>query len=133
MFAHTVATLREDYGEDYTVYTLFFEERDPERGGECWQFQRALGADGRLAALGEEDEGVCVVRESHAFVGHDCLVAMTFDSRQLHCRFDPITARQLGFDGLDIRFQLEKEKWQQVHAWHQLIFQPRADNHHPTT
>lgn len=124
MFARITETLKETYSEDFAVYRLFFEERDPDQGGVCWQFQRALGADGLWLSLGEEDQGVCVVKEPQAFVAYDCLVSACLDAQHLACRFDQAATQQLGFDGLEIYFQLEQAQWHQVQQWYALIFQP---------
>ncbi len=56
--ANTVETFRNEFSNDFVVFNIFFEESDPEEGGKSWNFQRALGADGTVDSLGEDDDGV---------------------------------------------------------------------------
>ncbi|MFM2476217.1 Imm10 family immunity protein [Celerinatantimonas sp. MCCC 1A17872] len=112
-YATQVAGITNIFSEDFCVFNLCFDESDNETG-QSWQFQRALGEDGTLASLGEEDEGICVVQEPQLQTFYEGITSLEISRSQLRCRFDSATAEQIGIQSLHIRYQLEDAQWQEL-------------------
>lgn len=101
--ATIVETFKNEFAEDSVVFNIFLEEFDPEEGGESWNFQRALGADGTLASLGEKDNGVCTVKEIQQVTLYEGIQKLELSRTQLFCLFDPDGSNETGIETLEIR------------------------------
>ena len=120
--AKTVDSFREEFTDDSTVYSIFFEESDPETGGESWNFERALGPDGTIESLGEDDDGVCVVKEIQQETFYEDIKAIVLTRNRLVCEFTTERATRLGYDGLHISFDLPDDKWERLAQMSEFVF-----------
>ena len=93
--ARDIAAFSDDFSDDFVVFNIFFEEFNSEEGGESWNFQRALGADGTIESLGEEDEGVCVVKEIQQLVFNKSIQEVELSRGRFVCKFDPEGKNQI--------------------------------------
>ena len=120
--AKAVESFKNEFTKDFVVFNLFFEESDPETGGESWNFQRALGADGTVESLGEEDEGVCVAKEVQQQTFHEDIESVVLSRNRLVCEFSSQRAALLGFLGLDIAFHILDEEWERLVKMSESVF-----------
>ncbi len=120
--AKTVDSFREEFTDDFVVFSIFFEESDPETGGESWNFQRALGPDGTLESLGEEDEGVCVVKEIQQETFYEDIKSIVLSRNRLVCEFTAERATRLGYSGLHIAFDLPGDKRERLVQMSEFVF-----------
>jgi len=111
--AAEVQAIRTEYSDDYVVYGIFFEESDPEQGGQSWNFQRALGADGTINSLGEEDEGVCVVKEVQRLVVQDGISQFILGRNKMECTFKDNDQFD-GIKGLIVNYMIDDNKWNEL-------------------
>ena len=103
--AHLVETWSQAYTEDFLVYSILFEESDPEAGGQSWHFSRSLG---------EEDDGVCTVKEIQKITFYEGIKSFQLDKHQLTCEFTLARANEIGIDGLLITYALSDEEWMKL-------------------
>ncbi len=120
--ANTVDSFREEFTDDFVVFSIFFEESDPETGGESWNFQRALGLDGTVESLGEEDEGVCVVKEIQQETFYEDIKSIALSRNRLVCEFTAERSTRLGYGGLNIAFDLPDDKWERLVQMSEFVF-----------
>jgi len=120
--ANLVDTFVEEFSEEYAVYNIFFEESDPDMGGESWNFQRALGADGTLESLGEEDDGVCIVREIQQLTEYEKLELVEISRNRFYCKFSPEWVKTTQISGLDITYETDDAKWAELQNISNLVF-----------
>ena len=106
-----------EYGDDFVVHQIFFEDFAPEEGGQSWNFSRVLG---------DEDEGVCTVREIQQTTFYDGISSFRLSADCIVCSFTEDGARQAGTDGLTIMFKdIQPAMWRQVAAMAALVFTDR--------
>jgi len=127
--ANLVDTFVEEFSEDFTVFSIFFEESDPDEGGESWNFQRALGADGKLESLGEDDDGVCVVKEIQQLTDYEVLEIVEISRNRFYCKFISEWAQRKNIEGLDISFEIDDEQWHRLLKISNLVFLNREYYH----
>jgi len=127
--AHLVEAFVEEFDEDYAVFNLLFEESDPDLGGESWNFQRALGADGTLESLGEDDDGVCIVKEIQQLTDYEKLEFVEITKNRFYCKFSAEWARKIKIDGLDISYEIDDAKWKVLLHIANLVFLNRNYYH----
>ena len=112
-YANAVEAFSQKYTDDFIVHQIFFEESDPEAGGQSWNFSRSLG---------EDDDGVCTVKEIQQAVVYDGILKFQISRVRLACEFDGETARKTGTDRILIRYDLSDETWESVCALAKLVF-----------
>jgi len=120
--ANIVDTFKNEFTPEFVVFNLLFEESDPEQGGECWCFQRALGADSTLETLEGDDDGVCTVKEIQQAILHEGIQSLTLSRMQLVCVFEPHGVDEAGTEGLEINYQINDELWEDLKAMSSLVF-----------
>ena len=120
--AHSVEAFENYYSEDFVVFNIFFEESDPEAGGQSWNLQRALGNDKTLDSLGEEDEGVCIVKEVQQVVLYEAIESAQLSRNRFVCIFDRVAAKKAGTGGIDVSFSIDDERWTKLKAMAELVF-----------
>lgn len=123
--AKQVDSFKNVYADDFAVFNLFFEESDPEQGGESWNFQRALGTDGQLDSLGEEDEGVCTVKEIQQVVLYEEIDSIELSRNKLTCTFNTSAIPKAGIEVLEIEYDLDNSSWEKLKENAKLVFQGR--------
>lgn len=121
-FANSVDVFENYFSDDFVVWNMFFEESDPEERGESWSFQRALGKDGTLESLGEEDEGVCTVKEIQQATFYECIESVVLTRNSFFCNFDEKGAKQCGTSSILATFALTDEQWEKMKFTAQLVF-----------
>ena len=94
--ANSVDGFENYFSEDFVVWNIFFEGSDPEQGGQSWSFQRALGKDGTLESLGEEDEGICTVKEVQQATFYECVKKVILARESFFCEFTEKGAKESG-------------------------------------
>jgi len=117
--AEIVETHKETFSEDFAVFSLFFEEGDPEEGGESWNFQRALGNDGTLENLGEDDEGVCAVKEIQQETFYDGIESFELSRNSAICIFKEGISR---YSKLHITYDIDDSQWENLKTVALLVF-----------
>jgi hypothetical protein len=123
--ANKVEVFREVFSDDFTVFSIFFEEFDPEEGGESWNFQRALGTDGKIESLGEDDDGVCTVKEIQQVTIYEGIQKVELSQTRLICEFDPETIKDTGTDALEINYEISGDTWDKLREMAALVFKKR--------
>ena len=121
-FAKNVESLKTEYTDDFVVYGIFFEESDPEKGGQSWNFQRALGADGTLSTLGEDDEGVNIVKEIQQAVFYEEIDSFSLSRDKAICKFSNNILKQAGTNKLVINFDITDNKWSELSIMSSFVF-----------
>jgi hypothetical protein len=124
--AKIVEVFKNEFTDDFVVFHLFFEEFDPEKGGQSWNFQRALGADGTVESLGEDDDGVCTVKEIQQVVVYEGIQSIELNRSNLICKFEPEVWNKAGTKGIDISFSISDELWEQLIEFGEMVFQGRG-------
>lgn len=120
--ANSLDSLESYFSDDFVVWNMFFEESDPEEGGESWSFQRALGKDGTLESLGEEDEGVCTVKEVQQATFYECIESVVLTRNSFFCKFDEKGEKQCGTSSILVAFLLTDEQWEKMKSTAHLVF-----------
>ncbi len=120
--ANRVEAFRDEISDDFTVFNILFEESDPDLGGESWIFQRALGADGTIKSLGEEDDGVCVVKSVQQVTFSEGIRSIEISQNKFICEFDSVGRKGSKIDGLDISFYISEEEWVKIVQMAKLVF-----------
>ena len=120
--ANIVETFKNEFTPEFVVFNLFFEESDPEEGGESWCFQRALGADGTLKSLEGDDDGVCTVKEIQQAILHEGIQKLELSRTQLVCVFEPHAVEETGTEGLEINYQIDDDLWNELKEMSALVF-----------
>ena len=120
--ANIVETFKNEFTPEFVVFNLFFEESDPEEGGESWCFQRALGADGTLKSLEGDDDGVCTVKEIQQAIVHEGIRKLELSRTQLVCVFEAHAATETGTEGLEISYQIDENLWSELKEMSSLVF-----------
>ena len=121
--ANIVETFKNEFTPEFVVFNLFFEESDPEQGGESWCFQRALGADGTIKSLEGDDDGVCTVKEIQQAILHDGIQKLELSKTQLICVFEPHAVEETGTDSLEINYQIDDDLWNELKEMSTLVFE----------
>ena len=120
--ADIVETFKNEFTPEFVVFNLFFEESDPEEGGESWCFQRALGADGTLKSLEGDDDGVCTVKEIQQAILHEGIKKLDLSRTQLVCVFEPHAVEETGTEGLEISYQIDDDLWNELKDMSAMVF-----------
>ncbi len=120
--ANIVETFKNEFTPEFVVFNLFFEESDPEEGGESWCFQRALGADGTLKSLEGDDDGVCTVKEIQQAILHEGIQKLELSRTRLLCVFEPHAVEETGTQGLEINYQIDDILWKELKEMSSLVF-----------
>lgn len=120
--AKVVETFKNEFSDDFVVFNLFFEESDPKDGGESWNFQRALGADGTVESLGEYDDGVCTVKEIQLITLYEGIATIELHRNKFICIFEPDSVKEVKTDHLIINFELNNEQWEKLLEMTQYVF-----------
>jgi hypothetical protein len=115
--AEFVETSVEKFTDDYTVYTIYFGEGDPEIDGEHWNFQRSL----------EDDDGVCTVKEIQRWTVYEGITNFQLFRTNLICEFDKKTSLEAGVEKLKIiiYFQMDNKKWSKLKEVASIVFKDR--------
>jgi len=120
--ANIVESFKEKFFDDFCVFSIFFEESDPDTGGESWNFQRALGADGTIESLGEDDDGVCVVKEIQQLTFNEGIKSIEISRYRFICKFDPVGRKSAMVEGLDISYDISEDGWEKLVQMAELVF-----------
>lgn len=120
--ARVIDAFSEEFTDDFVVFSIFFEEYDPEEGGESWIFQRALGSDGTIKSLGEEDEGICVVKEIQQLTFYKGVEEVELSRNKFICKFDPKAIKETKIEGLEIDYNISDEQWAKLDRIARLVF-----------
>ena len=120
--AITVEALCTKYSEDCAVFQIFFEEGNPENGAQSWNFQRALGSDGTIESFGEDDEGVCTVKEIQQLTFYEGISEFKIYKNHLYCIFDENAKQIVGADKIEIIYDLSEEEWIKLSNMAQIVF-----------
>ncbi len=124
--AKIVASFKEEFSDDFVVFNIFFEESNPEDGGESWNFQRALGADGSIESLGEEDDGVCTVKEIQQVTIYEGIESFILRRTSVVCVFQKDKHNETRTDGLEITFSINDKQWEKLKYFSSLVFLRRT-------
>jgi hypothetical protein len=111
--ADHVAGLKEEYTGDFIVNGIYFSEGDPERGGQHWNFTRALGDD---------DDGVCTVKGIQEAVVYEGITHFDMNRTGLVCVFDSANAIKTGVRRLTIDYQIDDATWRDLVQQANIIF-----------
>jgi hypothetical protein len=103
--ADLVAGDEEEYTPDFAVHGIYFGEGDPERGGQHWNFTRNSG---------EDDNGVCTVREIQQVTIYGGIVRFSLARHSVTCEFDEKAARETGVRKLVIEYSINDDTWQSL-------------------
>ena len=120
--ANIVDAFKNEFTPEFVVFNLFFEESDPEEGGESWCFQRALGADGTLKSLEGDDDGVCTVKEIQQAILHEGIQKFELSRTQVVCVFEPNAVEETTTDSLEINYNIDDAQWTELKQMSALVF-----------
>lgn len=120
--AKIVGAFKEEYSEDFAVFNIFFEEFSPEEGGESWTFQRALGANGTISSLGEEDEGVCIVKEIQQSTQYEGIMEVEISKNRFVCKFNSEAVEETKTEILEIDYVINDQQWKKLSDMAALVF-----------
>jgi len=112
--AELVAAQQEEFTADCIVHGIYFGTGDPEAGGQHWNFTRMLG---------EDDEGVCTVKEIQELTVYGGITAFTLSRTGLTCEFNDRTSRQTGTRRLEITFAVDDATWAELIGQSRHIFE----------
>jgi len=115
--AQMVASNEEVFTEDFTVHGIYFGEGDPEAGGQHWNFTRSLGDD---------DEGVCTVKEIQEFTVHEGITSFEMSRTSVVCDFDSDAAQRTGVRRLTIAYEIDDATWTDLASQAKLVFTDMA-------
>ena len=116
--AEDVETYVEGSSTDPEIYMISFSVGDVELDGHSWNFSRGLED-------GDDDWGVCTVREIQKATIHECITSFDLHRESLNCMFDPEGASNTGFSELQITFDLDARAWKQLADTARIVFQDR--------
>jgi hypothetical protein len=115
--SHFKATLvagdEEEFLPDFVVHGIYFGEGDPERDGQHWNFTRSLGDD---------DDGVCSVKEIQQVTVYGGIVRFRLTRQSLACEFDEQTAQETGVRELLIDYSINDDEWQLLVKQAEFVF-----------
>jgi hypothetical protein len=77
-------------------------------------------AQGRI--LGEDNDGVCTVKEIQQVTVYDGIVRFTLTRNSMTCEFDERAARETGVRKLHIEYSLDEDAWQSLVKQAKLVF-----------
>jgi hypothetical protein len=100
--AELVAAQQEAFTADCIVHGIYFGTGDPEGGGQHWNFTRMAG---------EDDEGVCTVKEIQELTVYGGITSFTMSRTGLTCEFNASTARETGTRRLEITYAVDDATW----------------------
>ena len=112
--ANSVESFRNYFSDDFVVFNISFEESDPEKGGESWSFQRTLGKDGTLESLGEDDDGVCAVKEIQQATCYECIESAVLTRDSFSCLFTEKGSKECGTSSIQVAFSLNDVQWEEL-------------------
>jgi hypothetical protein len=115
-FAEHVGTDTTAHTPEFVVYLIAFGRGDPQAGGHEWNFSRCF----------EEDWGVCTVREIQEAVVYGGIERFRLQRFGVECDFDPKAAKELGFFGLRIAFEVDDTAWHELLATAKIVFRDCA-------
>lgn len=115
--AEFVESSVEKFTDDYTVYTIYLGEGNPEIDGEHWNFQRSL----------EDDDGVCTVKEVQQLTIYEGIINFQLSRNKLICEFDKETSKETGVEELKliIHFQIDDEEWKKLKEIALIVFKDK--------
>jgi len=111
--ANLVAGEEEQYTPNFVVHGIHFGEGDPERGGQHWNFTRNLG---------EDDDGVCIVKEIQQVTDYGGILRFTLTRHSMTCEFDEKTAKKTGVRKLHIEYSINEHAWQSLVKQAKFVF-----------
>lgn len=111
--AQLVAANEQEFTEDFTVHGIYFGEGDPENGGQHWNFTRALG---------EDDDGVCTVKEIQVVTVYDGIIRFEMNRAGLECEFNDEAAEQTGVRRLTVAYQVDDATWSDLVTQAKMVF-----------
>lgn len=111
--ANLVVGEENGYTPDFVVHGIYFGEGDPERGGQHWNFTRTLG---------EDDDGVCTVKEIQQVTVYGGIVRFTLARHRMTCEFDEEAAKETGVRKLHIEYSIDEEAWQSLVKQAKFVF-----------
>ena len=123
--AKIVESFKDEFSDEFVVFNILFEESDPDEGGGYWYFQRALGSDGSLEGLGEEDDGVCTVKAIQQVTIYEGIDSFVLRRTSLVCIFQEEKHNETGTEGLEISYSINDEQWEKLKYFSSLVFQGR--------
>jgi hypothetical protein len=98
--ANLVTGEQEGDTPDFVVHGIYFGEGDPEKGGQHWNFTRILG---------EDDDGVCTVKEIQEVTVYGGIVRFTLARDSATCEFDEDAAKETGVRKLLIDYNIDDD------------------------
>jgi len=111
--ADLVAGEEEEYTQDFVVHGVYFGEGNPEQGGQHWNFTRNLG---------EDDDGVCTVKEIQQVTVYGGIVRFTLARDSLTCEFDEKAAKEIGVRKLFIEYSINEDTWESLVKQAKFVF-----------
>jgi hypothetical protein len=111
--AELVAAQQEEFTSDCIVHGVYFGTGDPEAGGQHWNFTRILG---------EEDEGVCTVKEIQQLTVYGGITSVAMSRTRLTCEFNAKTSRLTGTRRLEITYAVDDATWSAMIAQSRHVF-----------
>ncbi|HKQ92257.1 MAG TPA: hypothetical protein VJZ77_16475 [Blastocatellia bacterium] len=111
--ASLVAGEQEEYTSDFVVHGIYFGEGDPEQGGRHWNFTRNLG---------EDDEGVCTVKEIQQVTVYGGIIRFTLARDSVTCEFDEEAAEETGVRKLLIDYNIDDDTWRSLLKQAKFVF-----------
>jgi hypothetical protein len=111
--ANLVTGEEDGYTPDFVVHGIYFGEGDPEQGGQHWNFTRALG---------EDDDGVCTVKEIQQVTVYGGIVRFTLARHSMTCEFDEKAAKETGVRKLHIEYGIDDDTWQSLVKQAKFVF-----------
>jgi len=112
--ANLVAGEEEEYTQDFVVHGIYFGEGDPEQGGQHWNFTRNLG---------EDDDGVCTVKEIQQVTVYGGIVRFTLARDIVTCEFDEKAAKETGVRKLLIEYRINEDTWESLVKQAKFVFE----------
>jgi hypothetical protein len=111
--ADLVTACEEEYTPEFIVHGIYFGEGDPERGGQYWNFTRSLG---------EDDDGVCTVKEIQQVTIYGGIVRFALARHSATCEFDEKAAIETGVRKLIIEYSINDDSWQSLVNQAKIVF-----------
>jgi hypothetical protein len=115
--AELVAAQQEEFTSDCIVHGIYFGTGDPEAGGQHWNFTRILG---------EDDEGVCTVKEIQELTVYGGITSFTMSRNGLACEFNAKTSRLTGTRRLQITYAVDDATWAAMIEQARYVFEGEA-------
>ncbi|AZZ90660.1 hypothetical protein EUZ85_07985 [Hahella sp. KA22] len=114
--AEFIEAIEEEFTPDFKVVGIYFGEGDPENSGQHWNFTQSIGDDD------DDDEGVCTVKEVQQATVYGGITEFTMDCRGLVCKFDESACQQTGVNELEIQYNLNHKKWDELCTMAKRVF-----------